>query len=73
MVSFMKAKSKKSGKNRLQKRAKRTRKKLKEAALDVFSEKSVDAATVEEITEKAELGKREIKGVRFSLTTTLSH
>jgi len=57
MVSFMKTKSKKSGKNRLQKRAKRTRKKLKEAALDVFSEKSVDAATVEEITEKADLGK----------------
>jgi len=53
----MKTKSKKSGKNRLQKRAKRTRKKLKEAALDVFSEKSVDAATVEEITEKADLGK----------------
>ena len=57
MVSLMKTKSKKSGKNRLQKRAKRTRKKLKEAALDVFSEKSVDAATVEEITEKADLGK----------------
>ncbi len=41
----------------MQKRAKRTRKKLKKAALDVFSEKSVDAATVEEITEKADLGK----------------
>ncbi len=57
MVSLMKARSKKSGKNRLQKRATRTRRKLKEAALDVFSEKSVDAATVEEITEKADLGK----------------
>ena len=53
----MKTKPKKSGKNRLQKRATRTRKRLKEAALDIFSEKSVDAATVEEITEKADLGK----------------
>ena len=53
----MNAKLKKSTKNRAQKRASRTRRKLKEAALDVFSEKSVDAATVEEITEKADLGK----------------
>jgi AcrR family transcriptional regulator len=44
-------------KTRTQKRAKRTRKRLKKAALDVFSEKSVDAATVEEITEKADVGK----------------
>ena len=44
-------------KPRLQKRAKRTRRKLKEAALDAFSEKSVDAVTVEEITEKADVGK----------------
>ena len=42
---------------RMQKRAKRTRKKLKRAALDAFAEKSVDAATVEEITEKADVGK----------------
>ena len=41
----------------MQKRARRTRKKLKKAALDVFAEKSVDAATVEEITEKADVGK----------------
>ena len=34
-----------------------TRRRLKEAALDVFSEKSIDAATVEEITDKADLGK----------------
>ena len=53
----MATKTKKSVKNRSQKRAKRTRKKLKRAALDVFSEKSVDAATVEEITEKADVGK----------------
>ncbi len=53
----MSTKIKKSVKNRSQKRAKRTRKKLKKAALDVFSEKSVDAATVEEITEKADVGK----------------
>jgi AcrR family transcriptional regulator len=53
----MKTEPKKSGKNRIQKRADRTRKKLKEAALDIFSEKSVHAVTVEEITEKADLGK----------------
>lgn len=41
----------------MQKRARKTRKKLKKAALDVFTEKSVDAATVEEITEKADVGK----------------
>jgi len=53
----MATKIKKTEKNRSQKRAGRTRKKLKKAALDVFSEKSVDAATVEEITEKADVGK----------------
>lgn len=53
----MKTKPAKTKINRSQKRAFRTRKKLKEAALDVFSEKSVDAATVEEITEKADVGK----------------
>lgn len=53
----MNIKTKKSGKSRSQKRAKRTQKKLKKAALDVFSEKSIDAATVEEITEKADVGK----------------
>jgi AcrR family transcriptional regulator len=53
----MATKTKKSQKSRSQKRAKRTRKKLKQAALDVFSEKSIDAATVEEITEKADVGK----------------
>lgn len=57
MVSFMKTKCMKTEKTRIQKRAKRTRRKLKKAALDVFSEKSVDAATVEEITEKADVGK----------------
>ena len=39
--------------NRLQNRATRTRKRLKKAALDIFSGKSVRAGTVEEITEKA--------------------
>jgi len=53
----MATKTKKSGKSRSQKRVKRTRKKLKKAALDVFSEKGIDAATVEEITEKADVGK----------------
>lgn len=47
----------KGRKTRAQKRAKRTRKKLKKAALGVFSEKTIDAATVEEITEKADVGK----------------
>lgn len=41
----------------MQKRARKTHKKLKKAALDVFTEKGVDAATVEEITEKADVGK----------------
>lgn len=41
----------------MQRRARRTRKKLKQAALDVFTEKSVDAATVAEITDKADVGK----------------
>ncbi len=57
MVRFMKTKIKKFEKSRSQKRVKRTRKKLKKAALDIFSEKSVDATTVEDITEKADLGK----------------
>jgi len=41
----------------MQRRAKRTRKKLKQAALGIFTEKSVDSTTVEEITEKADVGK----------------
>ena len=53
----MKTNLRKTVKNRSQKRASRTRERLKVAALDVFSEKSVDAATVEEITKKADLGK----------------
>jgi AcrR family transcriptional regulator len=57
MVSFMETKTVKTVKSRTQQRAKKTRRRLKKAALDVFSEKSVDAATVEEITEKADLGK----------------
>jgi len=51
------AKISKTGKPRAQKRIKRTRRKLKKAALNVFSEKSIDAATVQEITEKANVGK----------------
>ena len=53
----MKNKLKKTTKTRGQKRVAKTRRKLKEAALDVFSEKGVDATTVEDITEKADLGK----------------
>ena len=57
MVIFMSTKSKKASKNRQQQKVAMTRNKLKEAALDVFSEKSIDAATVENITNKADLGK----------------
>ena len=39
--------------NRLRKRAAVARKRLKEAALDIFGGKSVHALTVEEIAEKA--------------------
>lgn len=53
----MKSQVKDSRKNRTQRRVVRTRRRLKEAALGVFSEKTVDAATVEEITSKADLGK----------------
>jgi AcrR family transcriptional regulator len=53
----MKTESNKNGKTRGQKRVVRTRRKLKEAALDVFSDKGVEAATVEDITDKADLGK----------------
>lgn len=55
--SSLSVRPKKASKNRGQQRIAMTRKKLKDAALDVFSEKSVDAATVEDITEKADLGK----------------
>lgn len=55
--SLMKPKTKKTRKSRGQKRVANTRRKLKNAALDVFSEKGVDATTVEDITEKADLGK----------------
>ena len=53
----MMAKPRKVSENRRQKRSSSTRRRLKEAALGVFSEKSVDAATVEDITDKADLGK----------------
>lgn len=55
--STMVAKALKTKKTRTQKRATKTRKRLKQAALDIFSVKSIDAATVEEITEKAGVGK----------------
>ena len=49
----MKTVPSKFGENRPWKRAAGTLKRLKEAALDFFSGKSVHAVTVEEITEKA--------------------
>jgi AcrR family transcriptional regulator len=57
MVIFMDGKPKKTSKTRGQKRVAKTRRKLKEAALDVFCEKGFEATTVEDITEKADLGK----------------
>ncbi len=42
---------------RSQQRAKRTRQRLQEAALAVFIERGVDAATVDEITQRADVGK----------------
>jgi len=53
----MSAKALKTKKIRMQKKAKKTRKRLKQAALDVFEVKSIDAATIEEITERADVGK----------------
>lgn len=44
-------------KSRGQQRAAKTRQKLKAAALDIFSEKTVDATTIDEITQKADVGK----------------
>ncbi len=44
-------------KNRSQEKAARTRRRLQDAALNVFSERGVDAATVEQITQRADLGK----------------
>lgn len=42
---------------RSQKRAQRTRRRLLAAALTLFSERGMDAATIEDITEQADLGK----------------
>jgi len=53
----MATKTKQVKANRRQKKARITRKKLKKAALDIFSEKTIDSATVEDITEKADVGK----------------
>ena len=53
----MNAQALKTKKTRMQKRAKKTRTRLKQAALDVFEVKSIDAATIEEITERADVGK----------------
>jgi len=43
--------------NRTDKRVAKTRTKLLKAALEVFSEYGVDAATIDDITERADLGK----------------
>ena len=43
--------------NRTEKRVAKTKKKLLSAALEVFSEYGVDAATIDDITQRADLGK----------------
>lgn len=43
--------------NRTEKRVAKTKKKLLNAALEVFSEYGVDAATIDDITQRADLGK----------------
>ena len=43
--------------NRTSRRSLRTRRRLMDAALSLFSEKGVDATTIEEITERADVGK----------------
>jgi len=53
----MNAQALKTKKTRMQKRAKKTRTRLKQAALDIFEVKSIDATTIEEITERADVGK----------------
>lgn len=53
----MKTKSMKKVETRLQKRAKRTGTKLIKAALNVVCEKGKDAAIIEEIIIKADVGK----------------
>lgn len=53
----MNAKTSKPAANRTQRRSRQTRQRLKAAALGVFAEKGVEAATVEDITQKADLGK----------------
>lgn len=46
-----------TGINRTEKRAVKTKRRLLEAALDVFCEYGVDATTIEDITQRADLGK----------------
>ncbi len=48
---------KKPIKNRSDKRVAKTRKKLLAAALEVFSEYGIDASTIDDITDRADLGK----------------
>ena len=45
------------GQGRAQRRASRTRKRLLDAALAMFSEKGIEATAIEDITEKADVGK----------------
>ncbi len=53
----MVVKSVQLSRTRSQKRVEKTRQQLQEVSLNVFSERGVDTATVEEITQRANLGK----------------
>ncbi len=57
MVIYMILNAEKKSLTRSDKRADRTRKKLEAAALEVFTEYGLDATTIEDITQRADLGK----------------
>jgi AcrR family transcriptional regulator len=57
MVSNQKNKRRIIPTNRSDKRVERTRKKLLAAAIEVFSEYGIDGTTIDDITERADLGK----------------
>jgi AcrR family transcriptional regulator len=71
----MVVKSVQLSRTRSQKRAAKTRQQLQDATLNVFSERGVDAATVEEITQRANLGKGTLYrhfGDKYEIVITLA-
>ena len=57
IVTIMIIEAKNVVQNRSEKRAEKTRKKLELAALEVFTEYGLDATTIDDITQRADLGK----------------